>query len=97
METGDDGRFYDSHYDFNHDGHLDISEQLLYDDDVYGDGGNGSCGRRPVRRNASPLAGLLLLLFLGLFLFELFIAVLCAPVGVILIYFTIRLKEKLLG
>ncbi len=97
METGNDGRFYDSHYDFNGDGHLDVSEQLLYDDDVYGDGSGGSSGRRSVRRNTNPLAGLLLLLFLGLFVFEIFIAALCAPIGVILIYFTIRLKEKLIG
>ncbi len=96
METGDDGRFYDSHYDFNHNGHLDINEQLLYDDDVYGHGTGGGSYRRRTSGSQSAGAGLIMLLYICAMAFELFIAALCAPVGVIMMYFTIRLKEKLL-
>ncbi len=94
METGDDGRFYDYHYDFNHDGHLDVSEQLLYDEDVYGHGCGGGLYRRTSPQNSGH--GLIMLLYVCAIAFELFIAALCAPVGVIMMYFTISLKEKLL-
>ncbi len=37
METGSDGRIYDSHFDFDRDGKLDVSEYMIYQDTVYGD------------------------------------------------------------
>ena len=36
METGKDGRFYDWHYDYNHNGQLDMNEYTTYQDVTYG-------------------------------------------------------------
>lgn len=36
METGTDGRFYDWHYDYNHNGMLEMNELMDYEDITFG-------------------------------------------------------------
>lgn len=36
METGTDGRFYDWHYDYNHNGKLEMNEYMDYEDITFG-------------------------------------------------------------
>ncbi|MCR5650786.1 MAG: hypothetical protein K6F86_06345 [Lachnospiraceae bacterium] len=105
METGTDGRFYDSHYDFDHDGFLDCGEQLLYEEDVFGHE-LGSYTGRSYRRKYSrtgKTAGIgayfgalfLWLLVMGLFVFGVIVAVLCPPAGALLIYFGYAIRDKI--
>lgn len=104
METGTDGRFYDSHFDINHDGYLNCSEQLIYEQEVFGDHSGGYVGSGRFRRNYTRsnkpvsifgvLAGLILF-FVMMFLMVggFVVAVLCPPVGAFMIFLGISLKE----
>ena len=41
METGTDGRFYDWHYDYNHNGMLEMNELMDYEDITFGSDDSG--------------------------------------------------------
>ncbi len=48
METGTDGRFYDWHYDYNHNGKLEMNEYMDYEEVTFGKhNDSGGYRRRP--------------------------------------------------
>ena len=59
MDTGTDGRFYDSHYDFNGDGKLSVSEYMVYDDAVTGKNSGGYSSYRRTYSGGSVLGSII--------------------------------------
>ena len=58
METGNDGRFYDWHYDYNHNGQLEMNEYMDYEDVTFGHNDSGGSGRRSMSNARGFLLGL---------------------------------------
>ena len=89
METGTDGRFYDWHYDYNHNGMLEMNELMDYEDITFGsDDSSYSVGRRSYSppSNAgdaliSLICGILSVCLIG---FGLVVCVLAPPVGALI-------------
>ena len=84
METGNDGRFYDWHYDYNRNGQLDSYELMNYQDDIIGDGGISSGSGRMSGPSGSGLNSLLyiflLLLMMGLFVVGFLLMIIFPPI-----------------
>ena len=96
--TGTDGRFYDSHFDYNHDGKLDLNERICYDemDPNYpgprpGDYPRGARNPFTLMMPCGGIAGLIAgLIWIAGFL--LMIAV--PPLGALLILAAVTITEK---
>ena len=99
METGTDGRFYDWHFDDNHDGSFDVGEQLMYDEITFGkDSLNdiGSGRRTTYTQSGNGLAKTAgFCLMACLFIFGILLAVFLPPLGIFLILGGYKLKEML--
>ena len=103
MENGVDGRFYDSHFDFNNDGFLNGSELVTYREEVFGEQSYSSGNRRPYQnRNPHPqnILDAALYLILELVMVTLFVLggillIGCPPIGALMLYGGLALNDRL--
>ena len=95
MDTGTDGSFYDSHYDFNGDGKLSVSEYMIYDDAVTGKNSGGYLGYRRTYSGGSILGSIIkTLISWGFFAVGLGLMVLFPPIGVPFVLIGYAIKES---
>ena len=99
METGTDGRFYDWHYDYNHNGMLEMNELMDYEDTTFGsdDSGYSVRGRSfSTSDNGWDALGRLVCGILGpcLIIGGFFVCVLAPPVGAFIMFIGYWMKDK---
>ncbi len=103
MDTGTDGRFYDSHFDFNHDGFLNCSELVTYREVVFGETPQSIGGSR-LHQNRNPQPKSLLdaafylileIVMVAMFVFGVILLIGCPPIGALLLYGGLALNDKL--